>query len=371
MRITIIQGPYLPVPPLLGGATEKMMDTLGRHWARDGHRVTHICREYPGMPAFERRKGVEFVRIPSSDAPSNWVKYRIGEVRYIIRALRAINDADVVLSNNPLFPLFYRKNIKGVLYTLLGRVPKFQKYFYPRRSNIIANSKFIESRLRKNTFYCNHNVRTIAGPLSDKIEPLENTEVFRPRSKTVLYVGRIHREKGLSILIDAFCRSNMHDWSLKIVGPWAVEQGGSGEEFVATLRAKAKQSGRSIEFVGPIFDQDELRRVYLDASVFCYPSVAERGEALGLAPIEAMAMGAIPVVSGLECFQEFLNDGITGFVFDHRASDPAERLARALERACDPKNEHIRRDAVECARQFSAKVVADRYLSVFREVLEG
>lgn len=50
MRITVVQGPFLPVPPLRGGAIEKVMSGLGETWARQGHAVTHISRRHPGGP---------------------------------------------------------------------------------------------------------------------------------------------------------------------------------------------------------------------------------------------------------------------------------------------------------------------------------
>ena len=64
--------------------------------------------------------------------------------------------------------------------------------------------------------------------------------------------------------------------------------------------------------------------------VFCYPSVAERGETFGVAVAEAMAAGCAPVVSALDCFRELVRDGDTGLVFDHRAPDAPSRLAEAM-----------------------------------------
>ena len=49
-----------------------------------------------------------------------------------------------------------------------------------------------------------------------------------------------------------------------------------------------------------------------------------------MAVAEAMAAGAVPVVSGLACFRGLVNDGENGLVFDHTAPDATERLAAAL-----------------------------------------
>ena len=43
MKITILQGAFLPVPPLRG-AIEKAWQALGEAFVRAGHEVTHISR---------------------------------------------------------------------------------------------------------------------------------------------------------------------------------------------------------------------------------------------------------------------------------------------------------------------------------------
>jgi len=49
IRIAIIQGAFLPSPPLLGGAVEKVWHALGREFAVNGHDVVHISRQYDGL----------------------------------------------------------------------------------------------------------------------------------------------------------------------------------------------------------------------------------------------------------------------------------------------------------------------------------
>jgi hypothetical protein len=49
MRITIVQGAFLPVPPLLGGAVEKMWFGLAPEFVRHGHEVVYISRRFAGQ----------------------------------------------------------------------------------------------------------------------------------------------------------------------------------------------------------------------------------------------------------------------------------------------------------------------------------
>src|SRR5437868_7628952 len=46
----------------------------------------------------------------------------------------------------------------------------------------------------------------------------------------------------------------------------------------------------------------------------------------GLAPLEAMADGCAVLVSNLDCFHDFIRDGETGFIFDHRTKSDGDSL---------------------------------------------
>jgi hypothetical protein len=53
MRIAIILGPFLPVPPVLGGAVEKVHLALAQAYRAAGHEVTIISRRYSDFPIDE------------------------------------------------------------------------------------------------------------------------------------------------------------------------------------------------------------------------------------------------------------------------------------------------------------------------------
>jgi glycosyltransferase involved in cell wall biosynthesis len=86
-------------------------------------------------------------------------------------------------------------------------------------------------------------------------------------------------------------------WTVKIVGPHEVEFGGGGESFLRRVQELGAHSGAKVEWCGKIFEPTALAAQYRSSSVFVYPSVAEAGEALPVAPLEAMAHGCAPLVS--------------------------------------------------------------------------
>src|SRR5712691_10544653 len=116
-----------------------------------------------------------------------------------------------------------------------------------------------------------------------------------------------------------------------IVGPTGTRLCGGGEGYLTSLQSAAGKGEGKISFTGPIFDPGELASVFRKARLFIYPSLSERGESFGLAPLEAMADGCAVLVSNLDCFQDFIRDGQTGFVFDHRLKSPVEALREKIQ----------------------------------------
>ena len=141
--------------------------------------------------------------------------------------------------------------------------------------------------------------------------------------------------------------------------------------FRDELKALARPLGSACEFIGPIFDQNALLAEYHAASIFVYPSVAERGEAFGLAALEAMAAGCAVIVSSLRCFDDFIAPGVSGLRFDHRTTNPAERLAAELARLMTEPNllERTSTAGQRAAEQFRLPVIGARMLDDFASLL--
>lgn len=110
---------------------------------------------------------------------------------------------------------------------------------------------------------------------------------------------------------------------------------------------------------------------YRRAAIFVYPSLAETGEALGLAPLEAMAAGCAAVVSALECFADYIEDGVTGLTFDHRSRDPAADLADRLARLIAEPDllARVAQEGRRAAAKFGVAPIAARMLDDFRTLL--
>lgn len=376
MRITIVQGAFFPVPALRGGAVEKVWLALGREFARRGHTVTHISRLCDGLPETQELDGVRHARVPGFDQPDSTWRLKWRNLVYSRRAARVLPPADILVTNTFWFPLLRCDASRGLLYVHVARFPKGQFRFYGRAARLQCVSEVVAAGVRAQCPALAGRVRTLPNPLPDGAWESQPT-LDAARAPIVFFAGRIHPEKGLDLLAEAWgqpeVRKILAGWKLVLAGPWKVEQGGGGEEYRAKLAAKFAPIRETVEWTGPLFGADtaKLHELNRRARLFVYPSVAATGEALPLAPLEAMAGGATGVVSDLACFHDYWRAGENGLVFDQRAPDAGARLAAALVAlAGNPaRRARLAAAAWETAGHFRVEEVATRYLNDFESLL--
>ncbi len=242
--------------------------------------------------------------------------------------------SDVTVTNSFFLPLVLPRRTAGKIYVQVGRFPKRQMPLYFRASRLQAVSSAIARAIGDQAPWLADRVATIGYAIG---EPYFTSWSGETREKVVLFVGRIAREKGIELLLKAFISlrsdptsNRFDDWTLRIVGPHETTQGGDGADYLRYLKNIADPLGRRCEFVGPIFDQDALIREYRKGAIFVYPSLAELGEALPVAPLEAMAARCATVVSNMRCFDDYIEPGVTGLQFEHRDAAPDANLAAQL-----------------------------------------
>lgn len=169
-----------------------------------------------------------------------------------------------------------------------------------------------------------------------------------------VFLGRLHKEKGVLELADAFARlsTSRSDAWLLFVGP---DEGGLEERLLQNCGEHCKSIG--------LTDKAEA---YLDASdVLCLPSYRE---GFGTVVVEAAAMGLPAIVSRIYGLSDAVVDNLTGVLFP---VGDIEALYEAMSRLLDPG---LRLRLGHAARQrahaeFSAESITaywrDYYLELF------
>jgi glycosyltransferase involved in cell wall biosynthesis len=325
------------------------------------------------MPQFQRkevRDGIQHIRVRGSDAPRSFAWLKVLDLIYSIRAISVLPRADIVVTNTFWLPILLGQSA-GKVYVHVARYPKGQMRFYARATRLQAPSTAVARAIEREAPRLKNKISVVPYPAP---RAATAPPPISQRDHTMLYVGRVHPEKGIHLLVDAFTQATTAtstDWKLVIVGPSAENVGGGGEAYLTQLKQLAAGAAARIEFRGPIFNAADLEGQFFAARLFVYPSLAEYGESFGLAPLEAMAHGCAVMVSKLECFSDFIRDGDTGFVFDHRSLDPVAALRDRLAAAMGDQTRlaNAAENAYRKSAEYSVDRVADQFLHDFSSLL--
>jgi glycosyltransferase involved in cell wall biosynthesis len=374
LRINVVLGPCHPTLPGPAGAIEKLWPGVAEHWVRDGHQVTVLARTYSGQPEVEDRNGVTILRRTGFDRSSRLGVNLLRDFTYSLRMRAALPPADITVTNAFWLPtlMSWFPHRGGSVVINVARFPKHQLWLYSRVDAFAAVSQAVAQEVARQRPTFAPRVFVVGNPV--------DVDLFHPpvepptrSQRTVAYHGRVHPEKGLHLLIEAFRRvlPQRPGLALKIIGPAEVEHGGGGPEYLRKLHAAAQ--GLAVEFCPPIRKPNELAQALRAADFYCYPSLADFGESFGVAPLEAMSCGLITIVSSLECFRDFTEHEVNAIVFEHRGDQAIDNLSQALLKATsdDPAIQILRQRAVERAAQFSYQAIAQQYLQRFRQVLNS
>jgi glycosyltransferase involved in cell wall biosynthesis len=188
----------------------------------------------------------------------------------------------------------------------------FGKYILRKASRVVALSQVEELQYRKMGLDDGKIAVIPNGIDLTDYSDLPRVGLFKKKiglndsERIILFLGRLHRIKGVDLLVRAFAsvahkRDNV---TLVIVGP----DEGCLDELNALVNAL--QIGTSVKIVGPLYGSNKLE-AYVDAEVVVLPS---RYEAFPMGILEAYACGKPVVASNVGSISDLVIDGVTGFL---------------------------------------------------------
>ena len=223
---------------------------------------------------------------------------------------RVLSEADILVTHAFWAPLFLPGDRFGKLYLHAGRFPKGQMKLYKKASRFQVPSHAVAKAVIREIPNRENLVSVLPYPLGWSVP---ESKPAHERPKRILYAGRLHPEKR-SFGVDRGFRGHCKEGEERMGfcgswGPWREEQGGGGQGYLRSINDLASKYGSCVEILEPVFNSRELSEHYQRARVFAYPSLAQKGETFGLAVLEAMSCGCIPLVSDLGCFADFVVPG--------------------------------------------------------------
>jgi glycosyltransferase involved in cell wall biosynthesis len=167
----------------------------------------------------------------------------------------------------------------------------------------------------------------------------------------LLFVGELSRKKGLlelSALLDALESGSV-----------AIDIVGNGE-----LSQVAKQLAKrpNCRWFGQVRDRAELARIAANCQIMVSPALRNRRweELFGISILESMAAGLPCIVSGHVGPRSIITSGIDGVLVPEHATEEIAGWVRKLEARPD-EWKSISNHAVETARRYSVRAIADRW----------
>ncbi|HVU32290.1 MAG TPA: glycosyltransferase family 4 protein [Opitutaceae bacterium] len=384
MRLTIVTSFFLPVPPIRGGSTEKIWSRLASEFVAAGHEVTFVSRRWPDLATQEIVDGVNHLRLRGATHHRSLAVNLWHDAWWGFRVARHLPAADFVICNTVTLPAWLRwiKRSAGRVVAVIGRMPKGHGRAYGNVDLLLAVSDAVSRKLRAENPRLEHRIRLFPCPIDWHLHAeagARRSATLPRRTPSTLvigYVGRIHPEKGLDLLLAAATRlvgrPDLPPWRVELVGPWAIPDGGGGDGYRDALERKFGAAlGDRLSFVGPEFNAAALANRYARFDVFCYPSIAEAGETFGVSVAEAMATGCSTLVSALPCFRELVRPEENGLIFDHSGADAVDRLAGTLIRLLSDAvlRDRLAARAQAHVRQYDYGECARRLLSDFEQIV--
>ncbi len=250
MNITIATGPWLPVPAVQGGAVHRLWQGLAEEFAAAGHGVAIICRAYSGQPRTEVINGVRYIRSGGfSQSPNIWQDL-LKDLAYALQTFPTLPHADILITNDFWLPVFaaLRPNA-GTIVINVNRFPKGQYPLYAGAARFVAVSRAIQQAIAQQYPPAIPRIRLIPNPIdtctfSPSTQPKPERE-----EKVILYVGRLHPEKGIHLLLDAFTilSQQLPSTRLRIVGPFLESQGAVA--IAISISSSSRQKDSTLNFV--------------------------------------------------------------------------------------------------------------------------
>ncbi|MBT2553292.1 glycosyltransferase family 4 protein [Arthrobacter sp. ISL-5] len=336
MRIGLIAGPWIPVPPPAYGGTERVVDSLARGFAAAGHEVLLAVPSDSECPV-PRVSGMR-VSEPAELGST------LSELSHVIRAYRGMRGVDVIHDHTMAGPLYaHRPSAVPVVTTIHCQLTPSAVDIYRaigKTASIIAISRDQVSHAPDVPV-----ARVIHHGMNLAAVPTGNGQ-----GGYACFVGRMSPDKGPAEAIAIARKAGIPlRLAAKIREPDELRY---FREVVEPLL------GPNEEFMGELGNAEKYALMG-EACAFLNP--IQWSEPFGLVMIEALATGTPVIGTPVGAAPEVVDHGSTGYLA------PLEELPALLPRAAELSRSACRASVEE--RFSSDRMVAD-HLDLFTRLLE-
>lgn len=329
MKIAILTSGILPVPAVLGGAVENLIDFYLEY--NNLHQLHDITVYSVWHPDTQRH--------PALSSSVNHYRYidmnsRIGRFKkwlylkqhgdeyyhysieyFLHTALKHIRKANydmIVIENRPAYSLKLKETTKArIVYHLhnekLGIHTRHAKTIFEAADKILCVSNYITNQVQaifpeQQKCLTVHNGIDLLAFKKGRNSPVSRTAIGMEDNDFVLvFSGRINKEKGIKELIEAMARLKEHPQiKLMVIGSSFYGLSNAEDDFMQSIKKEAEQIRAHILFTGFVpYNQMPSYLQLADVAVIPsmwddpFPTTVLEAQAMGL-PIITTRRGGIP-----------------------------------------------------------------------------
>ena len=321
------------VPPRSYGPWEQVASTLTEGLVARGHDVTLFATADSATSAHlhaEAPAGYE--EDPDVDA-------KVSEALHIAAVFERADEFDVISNQFDFLPLAFSRLVRTPVVTTVHGFSSERIVPVYRAYDDIAHYVSISDSDR-------HPSLHYAATIHHGIE-LERFSVGAGDGGYLLFLGRIHPDKGTATAIDVAARAGV---------PLVIAGVVQDEDYFADEVAP-RIDGTSVTFVGSVGPEERDR---LLGGAMALLHLIDFDEPFGLSVVESLATGTPVIANARGSMPELLDDGVTGFLV--RGADDAVAAVGRLDRL----------DRAVCRRiaqtRFSAERMVADYEALFARV---
>ena len=386
MKLLVLSWEYPPCH--VGGLASHLSDLLPE-LVKEGVEVHLITQGLADTEEYEIEKGIHVYRVPPVEIETNdfasWVlQFNFKLVEKAIEVINyhridlihshdwLVNFAAQTLKHSYKLPL-----VTTIHATEVGRNQGLHNEQQRYINDIEWKSTYEAWRVICCSQYMKNEVCSHFSVPSDKVEVINNgvkeenfssnpPASFRdnyalPEEQIVYFIGRLVREKGVHVLINAAQEVLAHNYNVKFIisgeGPaqmWLEDQ-------AASLGIKDK-----VLFTG-YADQKLRNNLYQIADVAAFPSLYEP---FGIVALEAMVTKTPVVISDVGGFSEIVEHNVNGLkVYPGDSASLAHNLLRILSDRQLAAN-LIANSYQEVKTKYNWKTIAKKTIDVYQKVLQ-
>ncbi len=238
---------------------------------------------------------------------------------------------------------FQDSYLKSLLVNHYGK--KYMKIIKKSKIKIIVLTNFHKKFLENNNIRTS-NVFVNSNPLNVNI-----SENFETKEDSIVYAGRISKEKGVEELIITFLKSELKHFTLKIIGD------GPQLKYL-----KSKYSSKSIQFTGQLSNKEVLKSIAKSKAVVTYTKLYE-GQPTILS--EASLLGVPSIFPNTGGIAEFFPNGYSLKFEQFNDKDLEDKLNTLQD------SKLIKRIGIEnknyITKEFSTDSILNNFLRVVNE----